>query len=108
MFANCGRVIVLEDDIVTSPAFLDFINAALDKYHAEPKVWHISGRNYLISSEQLLPEPFVWRTMNCWGWVTSADRWQHFKKSPATLVEKWNAADIKCFNFDGHIIFSLK
>ncbi|MFM5297925.1 hypothetical protein ACET9X_03170 [Aeromonas veronii] len=96
-----GRVIVLEDDIVTSPAFLGFMNAALDKYQAEPKVWHISGWNYPISSEQLLPETFLWRTMNCWGWATWADRWQHFKKSPATLVENWSAADIERFNLDG-------
>lgn len=95
------RVIVLEDDIVASPAFLGFMNAALNKYQAEPKVWHISGWNYPISSEQLLPETFLWRTMNCWGWATWADRWQHFKKSPATLVENWSAADIERFNLDG-------
>lgn len=96
-----GRVIVLEDDIVTSPAFLGFMNAALDKYQAEPKVWHISGWNYPISSEQPLPETFLWRTMNCWGWATWAHRWQHFKKEPVQLVDSWNANEIHRFNLDG-------
>lgn len=96
-----GRVIVLEDDIVTSPAFLGFMNAALDKYQTEPKVWHISGWNYPISSDQPLPETFLWRTMNCWGWATWADRWQHFKKEPVQLVDSWNANEIQRFNLDG-------
>lgn len=96
-----GRVIVLEDDIVTSPAFLGFMNAALDKYDSEPKVWHVSGWNYPLASNDELPESFFWRTMNCWGWATWADRWKHFNKDPATLVSSWGADDIKRFNLDG-------
>ena len=38
-----GRVIVLEDDLVTSPHFLSFMNSALDKYETDQRVWHISG-----------------------------------------------------------------
>ncbi|MFM5787855.1 hypothetical protein ACET5Z_13845 [Aeromonas veronii] len=96
-----GRVIVLEDDIVTSPAFLGFMNAALGKYQTEPKVWHISAWNYPMRSTQLLPETFFWRTMNCWGWATWADRWQHFKKEPTKLVDNWSTAEIERFNLDG-------
>ncbi|MCS6206983.1 sugar transferase [Shewanella baltica] len=95
-----GRVIVLEDDIVTSPAFLGFMNAALDKYQTEPNVWHISGWNYPIASQQALPETFFWRTMNCWGWATWDDRWQHFKKEPAKLVDNWSTTEIERFNLD--------
>lgn len=95
-----GRVIVLEDDIVVSPAFLGFMNAALDKYQTEPNVWHISGWNYPIASQQGLPETFFWRTMNCWGWATWDDRWQHFKKEPAKLVANWSDTEIKRFNLD--------
>ncbi|MBE0472148.1 MAG: glycosyltransferase, partial [Methyloprofundus sp.] len=38
-----GKIIVMEDDIVTSPAYLSFMNQALDFYQNENKVWHISG-----------------------------------------------------------------
>jgi hypothetical protein len=38
-----GRVIVVEDDIVTSPYFLKFMNEALDYYDSAKKVWSISG-----------------------------------------------------------------
>lgn len=98
--AMYGRAIVLEDDIVTSSAFLNYMNAALDKYENIKEVWHISGWNYPIKSNENLPETFFWRTMNCWGWATWADRWQHFKKNPGELVNSWSSDDVKRFNLD--------
>ena len=41
-----GRIIVLEDDVVVSTAFLTFMNKALDYYQFHPNIWHISGYNY--------------------------------------------------------------
>lgn len=74
-----GKVIVLEDDIVTSASFLQFMNQALDYYEKENRVWHISGWNYPIDTEGL-GDAFLWRFMNCWGWATWADRWINFEK----------------------------
>lgn len=95
-----GRVIVLEDDIVTSSYFLEFMNAALKRYFDEPKVWHISGWNYPINTQDL-DDAFFWRAMNCWGWATWSDRWRNFKKNPDALVKTWNSDQIKRFNLDG-------
>lgn len=95
-----GSVIVVEDDLVTSPAFLGFMNHALDTYKAEKKVWHISGWNYPIDTESL-GSSFLWETMNCWGWATWDDRWQHFSKDPQRLISSWKSEDIKKFNLDG-------
>ncbi|MCK9801668.1 glycosyltransferase [Pseudomonas sp. MAFF 302030] len=92
-----GRVIVLEDDIVTSPAFLTFMNQALDCYHDDSKVWHISGWNYPIDTDAL-GDVFLWRVMNCWGWATWADRWAYFEKSPEKLVRSWSSE--KKYHFD--------
>ena len=36
-----GRIIVMEDDIVTTPYWLDYMNDALDAYEDEPAVWEI-------------------------------------------------------------------
>lgn len=47
-----GKIIVLEDDLVTSPYFLKFMNEALDFYENEEKVWHISGWNYPINNSK--------------------------------------------------------
>lgn len=95
-----GRVIVLEDDIFTSPHFLTFMNEALDRYKDDPRVWHINGWNYPMDI-QGLPPVFLWRLMHCWGWATWQDRWQHFEKAPSTLLNTWNKADIHRFNLDG-------
>jgi hypothetical protein len=95
-----GRVIVLEDDIVTSPFFLAYLNRALDKYANEKQVWHISGWNYPIDPDGL-EEAFFWRVMNCWGWATWSDRWRHFHKDPVKLTQSWSRQMIKRFNLDG-------
>lgn len=95
-----GRVIVLEDDIVTGRNFLSFMNAALDRYADEPRVWHVSGWNYPIDPANL-GDAFLWRVMNCWGWATWADRWKHFRKDPAHQVETWDKEKIARFNLDG-------
>ncbi|MEM9435103.1 MAG: glycosyltransferase [Pseudomonadota bacterium] len=94
-----GRVIVVEDDMVLAPGFLSFMNAALDRYADEPKVWHVSGWNYPIDSEGL-PETFFWRCINCWGWATWADRWAHFQKDPDRLLADWNMPTIDRFTLD--------
>jgi len=95
-----GRVIVLEDDIVTGRNYLLFMNAALDRYANAPRVWHVSGWNYPIDPRGL-GEAFFWRGMNCWGWATWADRWKHFQKNPQRLAESWGQEKIRRFNLDG-------
>jgi hypothetical protein len=92
-----GRAIVVEDDLVTSPYFLQFMNAALERYQDNPEVWHISGWNYPIDPEDL-GDSFFWRVMNCWGWATWADRWKHYQKNPEQLVAHWQAEEIERFN----------
>ncbi|MFV9972448.1 MAG: hypothetical protein AB8V06_06085 [Francisella endosymbiont of Hyalomma asiaticum] len=61
-----GKIIVLEDDIVTSLYFLKFMNDALEFYKNEEKVWHINGWNYPIEIENF-SDTFLWRVMNCWS-----------------------------------------
>lgn len=99
-----GSVIVMEDDLVTSPWFLDFMNRALIQYQDNKEVWHISGWNYPIETDDL-PETFFWHTMNCWGWATWADRWKHFRKEPQRLIDEWSKEKIDQFNLGGSADF---
>ncbi|MGY0156509.1 hypothetical protein ACVQK1_06880 [Edwardsiella tarda] len=96
-----GRVIVLEDDLITSSDFLYFMNSALNKYKYEKQVWHISGWNYPLAAQFIDSETFFWRTMNCWGWATWEDRWCFFEKDPIFLIEHWSKKEINRFNLDG-------
>lgn len=99
-----GRAIVLEDDIVTSPAFLSFMNRALDFYVDKNKVWHISGWSYPVDFEEV-GEAFLWRGMNCWGWATWADRWQYFEKDPEKILSEWSYEEKYRFDLDGSGVF---
>jgi len=93
------RVIVLEDDIVTSNTFLSFMNGALNFYYNNSSVWHISGWNYPINikSEE---DVFMWRCMNCWGWATWKDKWKFFNKTK-DIKDYFSRNDIYEFNLNG-------
>jgi hypothetical protein len=93
------KVIVLEDDIVTSPYFLKFMNTALDFYAENEKVWHICGWDYPIDTDGL-KNAFLWYTMNCWGWATWKNRWQYFKKD-INAISDFSRKDIYLFNVYG-------
>lgn len=79
-----GRIIVLEDDLVLSPYFLNFMNDALDFYQDESKVMHISG--YMFPVQGQLPETFFYRATSCWGWATWDRAWQCFVPDIHTLL----------------------
>jgi hypothetical protein len=107
------KVIVLEDDLVTSPYFLKFMNDALDFYMDEEKIWHISGWNHPIDTTGL-NDVFLWRFMCCWGWATWKNRWQYFEKDTDKLIREFSKNDIWRFNLDGgedfwsHVIANKK
>ncbi len=98
--SQCGRVIVLEDDLVTSPVFLRFMNEALEFYKEEKRVWHISG--YMLPIRCSLPaSTFFSKVMFCWGWATWQDRWMYFERDPEKLMEKFTRRMRRDFNLDG-------
>lgn len=93
-----GRLIVLEDDLVTSPYFLRFMNDALDMYENDDRVMHISGATYPI--EPMDDETFFLRIPLCWGWATWDRAWRHFRKSDDVMLE-FDPAMRKGFSFNG-------
>lgn len=99
-----GKIIVLEDDIVTNPYFLRFMNDALDFYEYEDKVWHISGWNYPVKINTT-KEVYFSSFGNTWGWATWFDRWSYFKKNTDYLLEKFDSQMIYKFNIDDSFNF---
>ena len=92
--------IFLEDDLVVSRNFLNYMNLNLSKYQNNRKVWHISGFNFNVKINSKETQFFT-RVANCWGWATWSNRWKNFKKNPNEIINKWNKKKIKKFNFDG-------
>ena len=94
-----GKIIVLEDDLVTSPYFLKFMNEALEFYKNEEKVWHINGYIHPIKNNNM-NEIFFTKFSISWGWATWSDRWIHFTRDPEYLIRKFNKSMINKFNLD--------
>ena len=100
VISEFDKAIVLEDDLVSSPFFLKYMNESLDHFKEIKDVYHISGWNYPFSNDQL-GDVFLWRLMNCWGWATWSDRWSLYKKNTKETISEFNSSDIKRFNIDG-------
>jgi hypothetical protein len=78
-----NKVIVLEDDLVTLPNFLSFMNQALDFYESEPNVQSINGFS-LMTIGSPFDGYFQTRT-GSWGWGTWKNRWNIELFNKATL-----------------------
>ena len=78
LLAKFGRMIWLEEDIVTAPGFLEFMNQALDFYESDPKVFSITGYCPPIDiPSDLLGDVFALERFNAWGfgiWENRYDR----------------------------------
>lgn len=94
-----GRAIVLEDDLVTSPYFIEYMNNALEKYADEASVMHISGYIFPIDAKGL-PQTFFLRTTSCWGWATWKRAWELFDKKPGDLRQRFTPNLKYAFNFE--------
>ena len=79
-----GKIIVLEDDLVTSRFFLRFMNEALEAYKDEPRVASIHGYIFPIKN---LPETFFIKGADCWGWATWSNKWSIFKSDAKKLLD---------------------
>jgi hypothetical protein len=81
-----GRGIVLEDDLVTSPYFLKYMNDGLDFYEQDHRVISVLG--YVYPVKFLLPETFFIKGAYCWGWATWKRGWDLFEKDGEVLLKK--------------------
>ncbi|WP_430446967.1 MAG: sugar transferase [Pseudomonas piscis] len=95
------RVIVLEDDLVTSPYFLSYMNDGLEMYQSHPEVASIHGYIYPIEHHDL-PDYFFLKGADCWGWATWSRAWKNFEADGQTLLEQiQKASDKDDFDFSG-------
>jgi hypothetical protein len=95
-----GKVIVLEDDLILSPQFLNFMNDALDIYKNDETVMHISG--YMFPVKGILPETLFYRVTSCWGWATWKRAWEKIEPDAARLLSYFkDKKQVWKFNIDG-------
>jgi hypothetical protein len=99
MLEQHGRVIVLEDDLVTSPWFLRFMDEALEQFADIPNVWQVSGWSAPTGLTRL-SSGFL-RVPGCWGWATWKRAWDHYNDDAVSLLQRVLSADQHRFNIDG-------
>jgi hypothetical protein len=80
-----GKAIILEDDLITSPYFLEFMNDALKTYESNPKVVSING--YFFPTRKLLPDTFFLKGTDCLGWGTWKRGWDNFERDGNILLK---------------------
>ena len=72
-----GRAIAVEDDVVTAPDFLAFMNQALQEYADEPKMFSVCAFNLpIVAPKTYSYDAFCSYRFACWGWGTWKDRWE--------------------------------
>jgi 2-polyprenyl-3-methyl-5-hydroxy-6-metoxy-1,4-benzoquinol methylase len=81
-----GKIIVLEDDIVTSKGFLQYMNEALQIYEKENKVMHIAG--YVPIAFEGLPSTFFYNQASCWGWATWSRAWKSYSPDAGSILDQ--------------------
>lgn len=95
-----GRVITLEDDMLTSPFFLRYMNDALEFYKDEERVISIHGYLYPLGAS--LPETFFLRGADCWGWATWKRGWDRFEPDGRKLLKELQERNLqKRFDLNG-------
>jgi hypothetical protein len=71
-----GKVIVLEDDLIVSNDFLQYMNEALEFYETDDKIWSISGYGPKLPCLKSYDEDLYFSHRgSSWGWATWNDRW---------------------------------
>ena len=100
-----GRVIVLEDDLVVAPYFLQFMNDALETYQDEPKVGHIQACDF--TQDPSLPDTFLIKWTGSWGWATWDRAWKHFNPNGKELLQELEQRKLtRTFDFNGKYGFT--
>lgn len=101
-----GKIIVLEDNMESSPFFLRYMNEALTRFAGSEKIASIHAYSYSIGEEQ--PEYFLRRGADCWGWGTWADCWTLFNPDSVRLLRELQKRHlIREFDYQRAVPFSL-
>lgn len=105
-----GTVIVLEDDLVTSPHFLSYMNSALKFYNNKSDIWSISGYNPISGGDiRKYKDVYFTGRASSWGWATWENKWlsNNWNVEFETLDIFYDKTKQKAFNEYGNDLFPM-
>ncbi|MBD2752280.1 glycosyltransferase [Spirosoma validum] len=77
VLAKHPSAIIVEDDLVTSPNFLDFMNQGLAQYADSKQVYSVAGYTFPFPRPtDYASDAYFIPRHSPWGWATWSDRWQ--------------------------------
>ena len=77
IFHSFDKVIVLEDDLITTSDFLEYMNEGLNTFDKREDIFSITGVNYPISyPKEYDKDIFLFYRCASWSWATWKDRWK--------------------------------
>lgn len=97
-----GRVVVLEDDIVTSTHFLHYMNQSLELYENDEAVVCIHGYS-IIKDAPIREHTYFQYGADCWGWATWERGWDIFEPDAQKLMDtiKSDRTLLRMFTYNG-------
>lgn len=104
LVSEYGKVIVFEDDLISSAYTLQYFNDALHRYQNEEKVMHIGAYMYQLKAENL-PETFFYRAATSWGWATWERAWKDFEPDINKIIAKFDRKKRLEFSIEGTMNF---
>lgn len=83
-----GKMIFMEEDIITAPSFLEYMNFMLDAYKDNPRILSIAGYCPPIKIPKNYPyDVFLHPRFNPWGFAIWKDRFDKIKtKIPSHVI----------------------
>ena len=100
LVSKYGRVIVLEDDLVTSPYFLQFMNDSLSLYQDEERIICVCGYMYPLGKKYA--DTLFLRVCDSWGWATWKRGWDLFVADDKQLYDALKTRKLfRKFNLEG-------
>lgn len=84
------RIIVLEDDDVPDPNFIDYMKSCLDKYADDERVMNVTGYSPPIDIPPSYDHDVYFTYRDCsWSWGTWKNAWEKYERRPDEIVEQW-------------------
>lgn len=105
IFSKYKKAIIIEDDLLLSPFFLEFMNNNLNIYEGSEKVASIHGYSYPVVNKK--NKDFFLRGADCWGWATWSNVWNNFNEDGSYLLKKIKQQNlVRDFDYNNRAKFS--
>ena len=109
VMSKYGRCIVVEDDVITNPYFLTYMNNALDRFEKDETIWSIAGFTYPLKALKKYPHDIYLSYRSCsQAWGCWRDRWESIDwevKDFEELKKSWKKR--RQFNRGGNDLYRM-